>query len=559
MSNETQMSKPEEAKAANAEPEYLLTKSGIMIIGAKLIGEKLLGLVLEILANHTDSKISVVEFRNDNYPQDADGPVFGVAFADTHSFAVNLEHCWHKACVTASKGDQHLGFLGILWINVLSVIGHELDHLDIATADRDSYEEMRVDEELVKALEESADETAKQEIIRLARIVDVEIPGADGLGWFGTKLMALFTTDTTKELDWVKKLQSDIEKGLVYDGGENKQCFSFREFIKKVHDPDGKSGNWDQTPTPVNIEAELETGETITIKADPVPEAKVEVKPVADVVEEAVAQTDATVAAVFVAATEDNSPAIVMADGVNSEGQPTIVMEEVQPEAVEAPAGVLEATTAMMPNAAVDEVPLPEAVVAAQAANIPPTQPEAAATYEESPCTMDMALAPQFMEALWKRLYHHLFTKCGWQQDPSTGQFYFSNPAGVLEFVSIQDLVDHYGAQNFVMECDGQSEMGAGIEGINCTGGMVKGFCTSKQGLPAYNIYLNIGGQRIKRSFLPQNVQKRNAQNAYSNPAIEAQQGHCIAWVYRGEAADGAPFKEKCAAKLRDNVYEVIS
>ena len=567
MSTQTQKTKTEEVKAANAEPEFLLTKNGTMIGGAHLIGEKLTGLVLEILANHASvgtkehqmsSNIGLIEFRNDNYPQDSEGPVFAMSYADTFSFAVNLEQCWHSACVDASKGEEALGFLGMLWINVLSAVGHELDHLQIAAADRDQYEEMRGDADLVKALEESAADTAKSEILRLARVVDTEIPAADGLGWFGTKLMALFTTDSTKDLEWVLKLQKDMEKGIIYDGGEDRQCLSFREYIKLAHDPEGETGNWEQTTTAVNLEAELETGETITVKAEPLPEPKVEVASVADVAEAAAIEMKPDATGQFVGAgveVGDEGPTVVIADGIDTDGSPTIVMETIENDG----AGQAEAAAVAAVMAPVAEVPLPETVVAAQAANTPAAQATPATTYEEFPCTLDNTTMPAVMESLWKTLYHHIFTKCGWQQDPVSGKFFFSNPAGVLEFVSIQHIIDTYGAQNFVMECDGQSAVGASLEGINCTGGMVKGFCSSKQGLPCYNIYLNIGGQRIKRSFVPQNPEKLNAQNAYSTPATEAQQGHMIAWIMKGEAPDSAQFTEKCAVKMRDNAYEVIS
>ena len=88
--------------------------------------------------------------------------------------------------------------------------------------------------------------------------------------------------------------------------------------------------------------------------------------------------------------------------------------------------------------------------------------------------------------------------------------------------------------------------------------GMIRGRTTSKQGLPSYAIYLNIGGRRVKRSFLPQNPEKRNAQNAYTNAANDAGGGHMIAWVFKDEVADGAPFTEKCAVKMYDNQYEVF-
>ena len=536
-------------KAADAEvPELMLTNTGIMLIGAEALGDKLTGLIIEMTKALPEAKPAVIEFRTDNYPQDSDGPVFAMTFADTHSFAVNLEHCWHMACKEAAKGEEDLSMLGMLWINLLSAVGHELDHLMIAESDRGQYEEMRADDELVKALEESADQTATQEILRLARLVDIEIPDAGDMGWFGVKLMALFTTDSTKDLDWVIKLREQMEKGIVYDGGEDKQCFTLREFVKKAHDPDGKTGNWEQATTCVNLTAELETGETLEVKAEPVEAVKVELTPVAEVVEAVAAEVAPVVNGMFVGAgttVSDEGPEVVMADGLDADGGPTIVMETVA--AVAGMAG---------------EVPLPapvaaqSAVLTAAAATAVPAPAALPTTYE--PNQVDQGMMPQIMENIWKTLYHHTFTKCGWQPNPQTGRFFFANPAAVLEGVSIQHIIDHYGAQNFVMEYDTLNAQGQFAPEM-CQG-LIRGYTTSKQGLPAYAIYLNINGQRIRRSFLPQNPEKRNAQNAYSNPAEEAGgQGHMIAWVYKDEVADSAPFKEKCAVKIRDNAYEVIS
>jgi len=532
-------------KATNVEAaDFELTKTGVMIIGSSLIGEKLTGLVIEMLKALPEAQLACIEFRNDNYPQDADGPVFAMAFADTHSFAVNLEHCWHRACVKAAKGEEPLGFLGMLWTNLLSAVGHELDHLMMAEMDRPEYEKLRGDEAGQKALEDSADETARQEILRLARLVDTEIPTPDQFGWFGTKIMALFTTDSTKDLDWVKKLQKDMESGIIYDEGENKTCDSFRQFVQLAHDPDKSTGNWDQAVQYVNLTAELENGETIEIKADAVP--------VVDVAEEIVQKEEP------IEMVADHASGMFVGAGDGPEAETVIDQPEApQPEAVVVGNPVEAAAAGMVAAVAgVQEVPLPETVIAEQANNVPPAPAAPATTYE--PNNVDMSMMPAITEALWKTLYAHVYGKCGWQQNPQTGRFFFANPAAILEFVSIQHIIDHFGCQNFIMECDGQSAVGASLEGISCATGQVKGHISSKQGLPMYTIYLNINGQRIKRSFVPQNPEKMNAQNAYSNPALEAQRGHMIAWVYKGEG-DGKPdFKDRCAAKIKDNAYEII-
>lgn len=545
MEQQTQKSTKAKVDAANAEmPEFMLTKTGVVLLGADLLGDKLAALVCEMLKDRNDSGVALLEFRTDNWPQETDGPVFGMAYADCHAAAINLEHCWHRACSVAAKGEEKLSFMAILWINILSAVGHEIDHLDASNRDRERYELMRMDEKDVKVLEECADEGAIKSIVHLCRNFDTEIPAADEFGWFGSKLMTLFTTDSTKDLDWVKLCREHIEKGIVYDEGEDKQCFTFRDFIKKAHA--AKEDNWEQTTTALVLTELLDLGETVVVAA-----AEPVVAPVVDVVEkaeEAAVEMTQNTNGMFVGAgttVGNEGPDVIMAE----EGDATTSM-------VAAAAQVMAGGEAL-----VAEVPLPTAVAAEQAtmtaAAATAVPPATATPTTYTPCALDQSLWPQVMENVWKTLYHHVFTKCGWSQNPQTGRFFFANPAAVLEGVNIQHIIQQFGADGFIMEYDTMNAQGQyAAEGCQ---GMIRGYLTSKQGLPAYAIYLNINGMRIKRSFLPQNPEKMNAQNAYTNAATEAQQGHMVAWVFKDEVADAAPFKEKCAVKIRDNAYEVIS
>ncbi len=207
------------------------------------------------------------------------------------------------------------------------------------------------------------------------------------------------------------------------------------------------------------------------------------------------------------------------------------------------------------------EVPLP-APVAAQAAvmagaaatGAPPVQ-EVPTTY--TPNSMDGAAMAGCMEAVWKILYHHTYTKCGWQPNPQTNRFMFTNAAAVLEGVNIQHILTAFGADNFIMEYDTLDAEGK--YSAELCQGMIRGRTTSKQGLPSYTLYLNIGGQRVKRSFIPQNPEKRDAQNAYTKSAELAGAGNMIVWVFKDEVPDAAPFNEKCAATIKNNVYEIMS
>ena len=550
----------ENTRKTETKPDFILTKGGVMIIGSELIGEKMTAIICEVLAaDHIfePTDLTTIVLRNDGYPIDVDTTqVFGMAFADTHSISINLEQCWGSACKTAAKDDKKLSFMGILWINVLQSLGHEMDHLALATADREIYEAMRRDEEGVVELEKSGTESATSMIIQMAKKFDIEMPAPSEMGWLGTKWMELHTTDTTKDLKWVIKARKMVEEGIVYTEPENDISIStFREFVKLAHDANCKDGLWEQATTPVDLIAHLDNGVVEVIKAEPVQEVRVDtVTPEDEKVETITVELPAgdgvmqmAAAATFIAAADaadedmvDDVPfdgATRMTDGVDSEGQPTIVMET-----------------------AVEGVPLPEpiaqqqaAVAAAATTAVPPTQP-AATTY--TPNNLPPEVMAQTMRSVYLSLYAHLFTKCGWRQNPQTGRFFFANPGAVLEGVNIQHILTQMGAANFIMEYDTLNA--AGQFAAETCQGMIRGYLTSKQGLPAYSIYLNIGGRRIKRSFLPQNPEKRNAQSAYTKSADEAGQGHVIAWVFKDEAADNAPFKEKCAVKIYDNIYEAF-
>ena len=596
----TQQQKVLDKAAETSEAGFVLTKSGVMLVGSDLLGDKLAAIMCEIIQRDDLHGMACLTIRDDNFPIEGDAPVFGVAYADTNSVAINLEHCWHRACVKASKNDVNLSFMGILWVNVLNTLAHELDHLIYANGDRELYEIMRSSEDGQKDLEESAQAAAAPLLVALAKEINIEPPNAGDFGWFGVKMMDLFTNEDTRELEWVVKARQDMEGGIMYAEPENEvEMLSFREFVKIGYENDGEG--WDQPTTCVNLTAYLDNGAVEEFKAEPVAEPVLEtVELEADKTEEAPIEMVAAANGQFVGA------------GENEDGEPTIVLpatEVVQTDAAAQAVVDAQPTNKICPNTlcgkellaewnscphcktivnqvglglvqaaiagghpvpseatveevAALEVPLP-APVAAQAAaitgaaatGVPPVV-ETPTTY--TPNTMEPDAMKGCMEAVWKTLYHHTFTKCGWQQNPQTGRFMFTNAAAVLEGVNIQHILAKFGAENFIMEYDTLDANGK--YAAEMCQGMIRGRTTSKQGLPSYTLYLNIGGQRIKRSFIPQNPEKRDAQNAYTKSADNAGMGgHMIVWVFKDEVADSAPFSEKCAATIKDNAYEVMS
>ena len=590
--NEQQKAKTKAVETSEA--GFILTKSGVMIVGEKLLGDKLLGIMCAAIKQDVMLHgLCNLTIHDDNFPIEDATPVFGMAYADTNSMAINLEYCWHRACVKAHKGDVNLSFMGILWVNLLSTLAHELDHLTIAINDRELYETQRLTEEGLLELEDSANGAGEPMMIELAKLFDIEPPSAGDFGWFSAKFMKLFSDESTKDLEWVIKARKDLEDGIIYAEPENDiEIKTFRDFVKKGFDNDGQGGGWDQPTTAVNLLALLDNGVVEEFKAEPVVEAAVEtvVLETADVPAEAVAMT-ANAAGTFVGAGE-TAPEIgdaalqALMDAPNPQPiTPAVVAGKAGREHVVAcpnPAcnkpldaswnacphcetvvdaeGLAEVRASLAAAPATVEVPLPAAVVAqaatttAAATTATPPAQETPTTYTPHNLTPEVQAA--VMQSVWKLLYHHVFTKCGWQQNPQTGRFMFINAAAVLEGVNIQSILTQYGTDNFIMEYDTLDAEGK--YAAEMCQGMIRGRTTSKQGLPSYSLYLNVNGQRIKRSFIPQNPEKMT-NNAYTKSADEAAGGHMIVWVFKDEVPDNAPFSQKCAVTIKDNVYEIMS
>jgi hypothetical protein len=84
--------------------------------------------------------------------------------------------------------------------------------------------------------------------------------------------------------------------------------------------------------------------------------------------------------------------------------------------------------------------------------------------------------------------------------------------------------------------------------------GFVRGTVFTKSnphGLPAFVLFLNFNGMQMKRSLVPQNPAKRGNDGQYKATALEARNGHAIAWIM----ADG---QNGWKGKIRDNMYEEL-
>jgi hypothetical protein len=145
-------------------------------------------------------------------------------------------------------------------------------------------------------------------------------------------------------------------------------------------------------------------------------------------------------------------------------------------------------------------------------------QPAAAAETTAPPA--DVNVQRIAAEIVFRRLFQHIYSKCGWD-----GAGKFTNAGAVLEAVPIDDITE---AKSLFTKMDTFSPEGAYQSAVEITSHITG--LVSKEQLPYYRVYLNIGGQIVKRTFIPQNPDKtKNGQ--ITTWANKVRQGSRIAML----------------------------
>ena len=127
---------------------------------------------------------------------------------------------------------------------------------------------------------------------------------------------------------------------------------------------------------------------------------------------------------------------------------------------------------------------------------------------------------------VYKRIYNHIFAECRPQLNSDMA---FAYPEGVIKPIMLNDE-----ERKIVVACDCLDNQGRWCAGRKTTDGMVRGHITSRQKLPAYKLYLNVGGKESVRTLMPQSVNTRYADGNLKKTSLAARGGSCILWVREG-------------------------
>jgi hypothetical protein len=557
------------SEGVKEDPSYLILKGGVAVHGTHLVSQKIIAVLSELLKLDTKGEcfgVCSVVFRNDGMPKG----MLGMAYPDTGSIAINLEEIWVLSTMILEEGEKHLSLTGLIWENLLMTLFHETNHID-GCRDVEFRENMEKDH---KAADEHAEDWAKDIRKDMALKYDIEPPAMADMPYFGAKFMELMTTKAEEE--WVSNAAALVQEGIIYQDLKNdEQLTTYREYVRGLVDPKLEDTDWDQGYSAIDLVFNLEDGGEKVIE-----EAKVEVKEpeiveaapqVLEAAEPTVVETaEPTVIAVDVAesaelaavgaAQEESAQlgeagATVVADEgttVVPEQQQLFASVGVADEQAEADADYNAVMGAEAEQSFTDTVNLPPEILAEQeqmaaAANATPEQFQPKTPLTPVNMTPDQIVA--FMKDVYQRLYSNIFNKCKGIRDNDQP---FESPAAVLDPISLADLVQYHNAQGLISYYETKGATGG--RAFEDFEGHVRGTVFAKSnpyGIPAYILYLNLGGVATKRSLVPQNPAKRNAAGQLSSTALEARNGHAICWIM----SDGP---NKFIAQIRDNVYTVL-
>ena len=329
-----------------------------------------------------------------------------------------------------------------------------------------------------------------------------------------------------------------LEDDIMYHDEDNDVTLAtFCEYIRGINDPDNEDDSYEQGVSVIDLIFNMDDGSVIkTAEVLPEPEVKADATAEAPIIvdSDGVAEATAAIAETFkeakAVATPDSPAGALFA--------PLPAEESVQAS----PETENFADSVQLPYHIVAE----QAQVAAAAVATPTTAPPAT---QYTPNNLSAETTVAFLKDVYMRLYTQMFSKCGWQLDSDQC---FTNPGAVLEPVSIADLIQLHQAPGLIMEYDTLDANGH-LKPEKCEG-HVRGLVFNKSnqhGIPAFAIYLNFNGMRVKRSLIAQNAAKiTNGQ--YSPMAVEARAGHAIAWLFSEDE------NKKFVAKIRDNIYEAL-
>jgi len=582
-------SQTQQAKAPKPLNTMMNTIHDVVIVNTQLIGEKLLGILAYITGLEDDIGVYTIIF-SDKYPVNKEGdPVLARFYADARTIVINLQAHLKMAVYKMEHGGR-LHFWHYLWLQIIRTLYHEIHHAN-RYADADHILDVDTDD---PKWESDAEEHATDMVIELAKTIDIEPPTPQDFPFFTKEVtrLAQYIVDTKNPNDWQETQGYAIVSNLAYfepgiDGKvKPREIETLREYIRDMVAQDGDP-RWAKPvgsmadiaetvkavePEPGMVLTGKHNGEVVTATVpEPEPELVMEIVP-----DSTVTQQEEVVTFPDSGPDDDGNgnvaisrPDLAVEDEIESlqdmpepddtfwaddpgmvpdEGAPDEPFDDVYMDDDDLDDKVDYIMTEARANLASNTAEKVGHIGAPVVVNIQPTNPQPLMMDDGDSGEIDLGLnqvttvvdtkpkpamrqlephnipveqCKAISKAVLLRLYAHLFQKCGWN-----GAGGFTNLRGVLEPVYIGDIP---GANQLFHSYEVIENKTMAEKRIVDT---IQGHIMPKAGIPGYHLYLNIGGMKYKRAFLPQNSNKTKPNSSELTAwAARAKTGEMIAML----------------------------
>lgn len=538
-------------------------KREVLIANVETVSAKFIAVVCKLIEHSTENMdalrlnaivlddedlVMAGEFGDD----DAVG-VMAASYADAGVIVINLADTFSKAFDLLEK-FENVSLYPVYWHNMLQNVAHEITHLaqmaEYVDGPKKWLTRMIIDRKFREQMETDAKTTSLELVEDFCQTYDSEPPAWGEEKYFAANAVILYGGEDGAATEDIARLNDRVfVSGTV--GDKEVLIQDFRSYMALNSDN---------------------------------PEDEVWSKDLLPVIEGA-----APVASSFQAALQENTV----------DGNATVVLDDVYddipegPEAVEGDAGpevafmggAFGGTAGPLPSIPFN-APQPTATPGAPSTGPYPTaqqqfsQPSAGnfsagdggAAFASPQATQPMGgvqmatqttpvaevypnhnLDPVIIRDTWysvaTKCFDHLFKVC----QPNSGGQPHENiyPFIKGDAVMSQPVLLTEQEKMVVVKCECMNAMGQRREAKSTADGEIRGWLTPDKKIPMYKLWINANGQEIIRTIVPQNPNKRDAQNVLSQPASMARQGVKIAYVFEGNdlvkrANPTASLKAKC-------------
>ena len=443
-----------------------------------------------------------VVFRDDGYPVDSDETLNSwMFFPDACAAVCNIQHCIKLAIQDTQNpeiehSEKASVYMGV-WKNMLKGFFHETWHAHSAIIEP---EKLRFDETYRTEDEEEAPIFARQQLIAMAKIMDIEPEFTPNIQLMIDEAVAeeISLIEETKDAEehlkaWVFYQKHLISNGGVfYDPAKNEDeddvyIKSLKEFLHML------SGDAEDDPE-WNAETIANPG---TMVAEPLTTN--------------IANANTIIDEDLPWETENSETEILGFQGVNTFNQPqqpmaTTVSTPVAPTGPSAPTAPIAPTGPSAPTGV-----NPAAVVNGK-------------VYE--PITLPAGVdAKTVVYGLYLKIFNHIFQGC--QYNPTNQQMPFTGSGNIANWITLDA-----NEAMFVKEMTCYSNDGAQKLPATPVDNAISGILIDKAGtLPGYELTLSMpDGTQAKRKFIPQNPNKA-VNGTLTSTAQMAKNGNQILWI----------------------------